>query len=515
MLALQFRSADRPFSWTPAGRGWRSGDSFIHPFEHPSLESFSLTAGGRSLFVVRERIAGAHPLTRGDDFDRALDDARSWPLEFLIIATDNASAEATMYTGSWGVAPLLLIARDGTLHGHWDPSELYRYVDAREPLEPDLAAELLVRGGNSYSWRTVIRSLLMLTERARARWADGSLRIDYPRAVALPAARELKPDADVLGAFDEILTAAMRRWLAPGDPVPAAELSGGLDSAIVAATAAKVTGSAVRTFGLQMPPPSGASQRERRDELIGLFGFQDTLLDAESLRPFSNRRRIDEGLVVPWHEFYSDAFDEIYRLAHRSGARVVLSGLGGDELLFVPREGEAEPAPPLPPYLTPFARDALGGAGRDAAPAGLISTSAFDSAAGTGALAMRRGLWPINPLCTPEVVRFCSSLPVKWRIDRALERRFVQALGCSDAIAHPKMTESFGELMHDTLTRHARPLLEGLFAESRLAALNLVDGDALRSSYREHCERGTDESDMWFLMPAIAELTLRAIEISG
>lgn len=515
MLVLKLRSADRPFSWTPAGRSWRSGESFIHPFEHPSLETFSLTAGSRTLFVVRERIAGVDPPTRAGDFDRVLDDARSWPLDFLIIVTDDTSGEATMHAGAWGVAPLHLIARGGTLHGHWDPSELYRYVDAREPLEPDLAAELLVRGANSYSRRTVIRSLLMLTERARARWAAGSLRIDYPQAVGQPAARELKPNADVLGAFDEILTAAMRRWLAPGDPAPAAELSGGLDSAIVSATAAKITGRAVRTFGLQMPPPSGVSQRQRRDELIGLFGFQDTLLDAELLRPFSNRRRIDEGLVVPWHEFYADAFDEIYQLAHRGGSRIVLSGLGGDELLFVPRAGEAEPEPPLPPYLTPFARDALTGAGRDAAPAGLISTSALDSAAGTGALAMRRGLWPVNPFCTPELVRFCASLPEEWRTDRALERRFVRALGCSDAIAHPAMTESFGELMHETLTRHARPLLNDLFAESRLAALNLVDADVLQRSYREHCEHGTDENDMWFLMPALAELTLRAIEIRG
>lgn len=536
MLSFRLHAAGPASRWMPGRSGWVNSSSYIRPFDHPNLEHFCLATGDAAMFVVRERIAGVPSrhtdrisVVSRERFEEELTAARQWPLEqTIVVLRDGAAERATVYAGAWGTAPLYVTAANEALRASWDPAEIYPLLQA---LDDDLALEFLVRCGTPYAQRTVIKDLLMLTERAVAHWTPAGsprLRIEEPPPVLSAPPRPLKTDADVLGAFGEILTASMARWIDVDGVVAAAELSGGLDSAIVAAVAARRLGRPLRTYGLRMPPPTGEPQAARRQELIDRFAFVDRFLDAAAFPPLADGSRAASS-VIPWLEFYTEAFDALAALARKDGATTLLTGIGGDELLYLHRfelterelelEERDEFADPgkLPPFLTPRARerflDSRFGIARAPQPAAMLS--AVQSAGTASPLAMRRGLWPVHPLCTPELVRFCSSLPREWREQRALERRFLAQLGCGPSVTNPEVTESFSGLMDHALRTASRSLLETLFAESRLADAGLIDPARLRREYRRYCAEGREGGDVTFWAVAILELTMRSLESAG
>jgi hypothetical protein len=230
--------------------------------------------------------------------------------------------------------------------------------------------------------------------------------------------------------------------------------------------------------------------------------------------------------VIPWLEFYTEAFEALAALARQDGATTLLTGIGGDELLYLHRfeltEGEREleerdefaDADRLPPFLTPRARERFLDSrfGVACAPQPAAMQSAVQSAGTASSLAMRRGLWPVHPLCTPELVRFCAALPREWREQRALERRFLAHLGCAPSVTNPEVTESFSGLMEHALRAASRPLIESLFHDSRLADAGLIDAAALRRHYQRYCAEGEEGGDVTFWAVAILELTMRSLE---
>jgi len=466
MLKLRIHRRDLASEWRRTSAGWTAGESFITPFRHPALGE--------------------------------LDDELTWTVD---------RGELTITAGIWGTAPLYLLERDDVLYGDWDVAELYPLLDD-DPLDEERVAHFLVAFSRDYSRRTLFTNVMQLTERATARWSTGALTIDYPEPVPFARPRRLKPDADVAGAMQEIITASMRRWIDGATWTSGAELSSGLDSGMVAAIAASLLDTPLRTYGLIMPGIEGEGQRARRDEMIATFGYADTCFPAEENLPLSPRRR-----VVPWEEIYYEAADRLIRRAASDGVAVMFTGHGGDELCArhyseLPEDAQRKLLVPdaPPPFIRPRIHDAYRDTllTLDRAPAAPMPSSALEAFAAGSALYLRRGVWPVSPLSTPELVAFCQSLPLEWRQNRECQRQLMLRLGCSHNVAYPRSTESFAALFDRAMRTESRPMLRTLFAESRLADLGYVDRDALLRAYDEY----TGEHETQLYAVAVLEMAL-------
>ena len=539
MLELELHRRDLGACWSSDPGGWCAGGSRVRPFSHPALESAAFTDGNRTLFVVRERCGRSGPPSpaaiwrlSAEELSRTLANAEEWSLDFLLLLIRQSpeGAQASLRCGDWGTAPLYLLDEGDTLWGHWDPARLFPRRRSRS-LDPALAVHFLIHCGTPYSRRTLFPEVLRLTERAQGVWADRApgegLRIEYPSAFPPVAPGLLKRDVDVPAAFESLLATSMRRWLDATAPEVAAELSGGLDSALVAAVGSKLSPRPVRTLGLLMPGEPGEGQRRRRAELIERFGFLDLSFPGEEVPPFSPEgRRFRGERIVPWEEFYSEAFRRLMRLAADSGVSLIFTGVGGNELCFLsPDEmtpeqrqdvfrGVLADADGMPAFLGGEARALYRETVRtlDRAPLSKVPTSCLEAAASASALFLAEGIWPVNPLSTPELVRFCERLPREWREGRTVERRLLERLGCSPEVTHPRSTENFSPLMELALRRTAQPWIAGLFQDSRLAAAGLVEERKLIDSYARFQRAGRPGEEAAFYAAAVLEMTLRGLE---
>ncbi len=527
MMSFRIEAGDLPGAWSAEAGRCTAGNSWIEPFRHPALESTLVVSDDAVGLIVRERSsmhrqpqALAIERVRSEAFDDHLAAALRWPLNIQVLSwRTRADAEVTLRCGGWGTAPVCLVRQGDILHGHWDAARLYRHL----PNGIDLghAAYLLARIGAPYSRRTLFPDMTMLTERATARWqpSRGDLQVSYPPRAPTLAPRPLHDNADVLGSFEQLMGACITRWMDPQADLMAAELSGGLDSGVVSLVAARLGHRPLRSYGLIMPGENGQAQALRRQLLVRHLGAIDTPLLAQLHPPFTARRRRSDG-IVPWGEFYHEAFLALLGRARADGVHTILTGIGGDEIstlsyeeLGSPPLGNDEPVV-LPSFFTDLAREAYHAydqEGRDVAPQGAASRSVFEAARAGTAVCLRAGVWPLYPYATPELVDFCRSLPVQWRQGRRLQRDYLASQGLPKEVWRPAQPETFLPLLHQGMRQDARARIERMFADSALSRAGLVDPGRLMDAYRRYC---ADEPghEMDALLPALVlEMTLRAL----
>jgi asparagine synthase (glutamine-hydrolysing) len=543
MLRLYVTRSDLAREWHPSAGGWVGGESFIRPYRHPALEDFSIATEGKLLVVVRERWQGGsqsvRPALEGGglldsaEFEARLAEIKEWPLQFIAVLVSRGERDrgVTIFNGGWATAPIYLLEGRETLRGDWDPVELYPHVHTRT-LDPELASHFLVSFARPYSRRTLIPDIQLLTERSCARWGMSNgekspLRIDYPLALSSPHPRTLKPGADVLAMFELILRSSMERWISPA-VTPACELSSGLDSGVVSSVAASINSEPVHTLGIIVAGEMAEGQRARRKMFIDRFGFRDLTVEACRHLPLSpESERLRENRVVPWEECYYEATEQLFKLMPRTPGVVIFTGVGGDELFYKhwqelsSREREeclnedSRDRADLPGFLTGAAVEAYYDTldGLDLAPPSLVSTSALEAVSNMSAQYLRSGFWPVSPLCTPELVWFCRSLPLEWRENRELQRRFLLRLECPREVAYPEKTENFTPVMEAAMSNAARPLINEIFLDSRLADMGLIKPDILLASYADYCDGAALKGGaLQFYEAAILELTLRCLE---
>ena len=519
MLKLRVERSDLARRWQVVDGAVRFGDSRIEPFRHKMLESCVIEGPGRSALLVRER--GRRPLRdkRLDaaDFRRETRSAASWPLQYCLLVVDHARARLTLRQGRWGVAPVYLVEGGKTLHGHWDPASLYPLL---ERVDLAVAARFLATFDMPYARATLFPDLQLLTAEAEAAWGeDEPLRIAYPPPVRPPVPRRLRADAAPAETALNMLERSISRWL-HDDVSYGSELSAGLDSSLVSIALGRQR-PRLRTFGLMLDDAPG--QARRRQELFAAFGFRDTALELRDWLPLApdSPRWAGTG-AVPWEETYAEAVNALLAEAAGQGVEAMFTGFGGDELcpLYAtepppPAElaerGPACEAPSSPDFLDGPALAAMRAGRPDRAPNALVDSSAIESAAFGSALYLRHGIWPIHPLCTPELARFCNSLPWDFRAGRAVERSMLRRLGCPASVWDSKSQDSFLLSLASSLRDHSHDRLRELFAEPRLAKLGLVEPERLRAAFADWCEGGEDEAAIPFYSAAILELALQRI----
>ncbi|MEA3035879.1 MAG: hypothetical protein QOH04_1644 [Sphingomonadales bacterium] len=498
MISLCIQPRDIAGHWRFAEGAWRSGSSFVAPFAHPILQTLMVEAPEARLILVREDPAGSgrghHPTLSADlPAAEVLDRLAAWPFNIQLVVLPRDGATVTVATGRGATAPLFLTSTDGVLAADWDVAALY----------PRLSGDFdLGRTAYALSWlalpygsATIFPNVLHLTERASVHWdaAEGRLSVDYPRPLRRHVPRRLHADADPVAAFDKLFASILRRAVGNHEGAIATEVSGGLDSGVATLVAADALGVArVKSFGLLLPGPQMPSQAARREALTALAGVSDTAILA---RPPYSSPEIADDPIVPWGEYYREAFRALGEAMVGQGCSILVRGIGGDEISEL-TSSEAATAPPrasaeeeecaeMPDYLTDEARKAVHDAeGRLVpAPPAHAAPSFYSGAAASAPVYMRRGIWPIYPYGAPELVAFCRSLPQSWREDRRLQRALLARRGLPDWVVRPDPSESFLPLRDGLFEPPQSDHVRALFTEPVLAELGLVDGPRLRAAF--------------------------------
>lgn len=431
-----------------------AGQSWIEPFSNPALEAPAATDGSSIFVACRERLLGG-PLPPagsttgivsldGEGYRRFRHESLGWPLEFFSIEM-HGDCVVDMVVGHWGTAPVYVHQDGDRVHGSWSLPDL---DVERDDLDEEVAIRFLDRR-SCYSSETLFRSVKRLTERSTAVLDRTGLHIRYPAPVHRHGARQLRPGADVVSAVKKILGASLDDRDLPAGAT-CVEVSGGIDSAVVASAAVDVVVPPVMSCGMLLGGRAEVQQRRRREELVGHLGLQDATIDALAHAPFNamSSRVLREPFSAAEEPYLEALAAEVDSVRSRGG-RIVLTGIGGDELMADPISTTPAQVRPSrgPAFLTPRARailEALPSLEDASAPASLVPESTLLAAACRAPAMLRAGCWPISPLSTPELVRFCEWLPPIWRYRKRLLRAYLARRGLSADFLYPRT--SSGEL---------------------------------------------------------------------
>ncbi|MGW0708246.1 asparagine synthase-related protein [Streptomyces sp. NPDC002643] len=360
-------------------------------------------------------------------------------------------------------------------------------------LSPREVARLLIYRPR-YSTETVFRGIHRVTERATAIYG-GHLHLHYPEPVLHSGPRELAPDANVLGAFVEAMDDALD--LRPIDRVETVlHLTGGFDSGTVGTRLAERYPYRFPTAALLIAGPGRAHQARRRSEIIKALPFAapDHLIDAVEYAPLSPEcARVRGEMISPYEEPLHLPFTKLTEELASHGARVVVTGLGGDEMVALsqaeyPHKSMGEISDGLP-WIGDRARAALEFADEGVAPPAAVNSMTLLSLETTAPVLLRAGIWPVHPFANPGMVQLGEWLPMHWRELKQLQRRRLASLGLSADVTESRQRESFAEVVQYTLTTIARPLFAKMFHEgSPLFDEKLVNPDGLRIAVRRLAE---------------------------
>ncbi|MCC3767866.1 asparagine synthase-related protein [Streptomyces sp. UNOC14_S4] len=485
-------------TWTWDGRRYVTADrtSEITPYEHPMVEQAAVTDGTRTLIVVRERVVGrdaAEPsLPRSvspGEFDKSRALVEQWPTDYVLVETA-PDVPCRVTAGPGGIAPLYVASDATTLYGSWDMADLARHAKGLSPRE---VARLLIYRPR-YSTETVFRGIHRVTERTTAVYG-GHLHLRYPEPALHSGPRELAPDADVLGAFVEAMDNALD--LRPIDSVGTVlHLTGGFDSGTVGTRLAERYPNRFPTAALLIAGPGRDSQIRRRSEMVKALPFAepDYLVDAMEHPPLSPAcARVRGKMISPYEEPLHLPFTRLTEVLAEEGAKVVVTGLGGDEMVALsqaeyPHKSMGEISDALP-WISERARSALEYADDGIAPPAAINSMTLLSLETTAPVLMRSGIWPVHPFADPGMVQLGEWLPMDWRELKQLQRRRLAALGLSPDVTESRERESFAEVVQHSLTTIARPMFARMLKDgSPLFDERLVDPDGLRKAVRRLTE---------------------------
>jgi asparagine synthase (glutamine-hydrolysing) len=157
-------------------------------------------------------------------------------------------------------------------------------------------------------------------------WKEGTCRLEKYWEATFPKAECTWDEA--VGRAREALEASVRRHFVSDVPV-GVFLSGGLDSTALVALASRIGTRNLRTFCLRFDEPT-FDESEVALQTARHFGhsFETWRLDAKAARPVLAEylSAMDQPSIDGFNTFC------VARQAHHAGMKVVLSGLGGDEL---------------------------------------------------------------------------------------------------------------------------------------------------------------------------------------
>jgi len=463
----------------------RFGSSHIAPFNHPALETLLVRSDGQWFAAVRERrTASGAPISQLDvdaaEFERRHRECLLWPLDYVMVEAAQAGCRLKVRAGVFGALPVYARALDDSLELSWDAGDLTRAPTA---LDFEIASHRLALH-TLYSARQLAVGIVMLTERASLSIEPGKAGYHYP-----PPAPETQPAAP--RGHDEWLAAFATQLREAVDARPlvadraALELSGGMDSATVACGLASI-GLPRTSLGILLEGDTRQPQLRRRTAIVEKLGLHDETVEIAALPPSLDLRPVQGRRLGFNQEYYLEACAALWDKAVELGCERLYTGIGGDELFpdyqhelrsdddAFDMQRERAHRVEADKLLTPRAREASLGLHCFGAPASPVPTTSLAAQACRAADIARRGLWPVNPLSDPHLVRFCHQLPVAQRRDRALMQHYLQGRLGEDTFPAGYRKETFERVFPDLIAAQA-PMLAEQLRECALADLGLVD----------------------------------------
>jgi asparagine synthase (glutamine-hydrolysing) len=248
--------------------------------------------------------------------------------DFAIAIWDRERRELFLARDRFGVRPLFLADCGGDLCFASEAKALLRHPSARRELDPAGIAETLTL------WSTLPErsAFAGIRELPPAHYAlvgpDGTVR--ETRWWALRFEPDARPENELLEELDALLLDATRIRLRADVPV-AAYVSGGIDSAVVAALAAREVGPGLHAFGVGFAE-ARFDESEYQDRLARHLGIdvRRTLVDGAEIAALLPR--VVELAETPLLRTAPAPLLRLSASVHAAGLRVVLTGEGADEL---------------------------------------------------------------------------------------------------------------------------------------------------------------------------------------
>ena len=282
--------------------------------------------------------------------------------QFALAIYDRADHSLFLARDRFGVRPLFYALRPGAL---WFASECKGLFAAGEvEARPDpVGLDQVYTFWAAVPPRTVFRGVQQLEPGCWARWRDGRLETRRYYRMAYDPAAESAPDE--MARLDELMQTGVSLRMRADVPV-GGYLSGGLDSSITCALAARMSPYSLRTFSVTFADPAlnEAEFQQCVAQWVGSEHAIQTIGASEIASVFPE---------VVWHTetpLVRTAPAPLYllsRLTRERGIKVVLTGEGSDELfwgydlfketavrLFCARQPESAVRPRLFDRLYPY-----------------------------------------------------------------------------------------------------------------------------------------------------------------
>lgn len=517
--------------------GWELGESLISPIHNKGLESFAVTALNKRAFYSRERDwrlkqidtqQSVWPLSlaQWNAFKTA---ALQWPHAFVWIEIDTKTKAITLQSGSSGHGNLFIQYNNNTLRGHWDPTQLFPFINANG-LNPNNLVATLYHGDFFTSPSTLFEDIHRLTPNTSATWSPQKpLSIQHAPAQPYIKPQKLPASLDVVDTFWVLLCDTIRQAVPPKSTTPQGILlSGGVDSSLIAAALRHCFSGPIHAVTILMPDEMGKAQQARIHALHTRLNLSPHQIPATANNPYADlfQRATTQG-VWPHETYAYDLECRALQALQQAGVSTVFTGEGGDEITIPTREEETQYVPQSAlaafqarqqamahfPFATQHSRNTY-----HSIPWQTFATPyAQRPSVQFSQYFLNQGLWGINPLTALPLVQFVRSLPFEWRWQKKLFRETMRRHGFSEEIARPSIAESFFSTVQTSLHEPACAMaFTALFKNSYLANTGWLNRETLLEDFdRLQTQRHSVLGEMaygFYPRLAMIELAIRSAE---
>ncbi|WP_456014822.1 hypothetical protein [Methylorubrum populi] len=414
----------------------RIGTSCLVLHASEFLEALLVESDGRWFATFRERKAAEahksrirHIKASIDEYEQLYASSVLWPLEYSLIEALPDERRLQVRTGVIGSAPIYCYCTSAELVISWSLSDFRQYTNCIDT-EALVAALSL---STQYSARQILHGVYMMTERATYTVSPDGACFRYPE----PKTDSGRFDRISSAEYSEILDAEIRNIISLRplcNKNIAVELSGGVDSAAVAVALRQQKGSFC-TFGVVLQNETAAYQIARRDRLVKIFKANDHIIRLSEHMPNLEPDYALEERHGALEEFYIGAFSALWDTASSVGSTAIYKGFGGDELGISQSRSKKERSPDPScafeehqfafPFFTVRTKVLASSLRVFDAPESPVPHSSLLAQARHAPHALKRGLWPVNPLCDPRLVDLSLRLPHNLRVERRFLRDYV------------------------------------------------------------------------------------------
>lgn len=249
--------------------------------------------------------------------------------QFAFALYDRKTQEVILARDRFGVRPLFWAVRDGDLFFASEVKALFASGEVVPEADPEGLDEVFTFWG-ALPPRTPFKGVQQLPPGHYAIWKDGQLSVRPWYTLDYPEARDESPRA--IHDLDELMRTGVALRLRADVPV-GGYLSGGLDSSITCALAAKASPFALRTFSVAFDDPR-FDESEWQNQLAGEIGSHHAVTHISQGVIAQAFPAVIRHTETPLVRTAPVPMYHLAKLTRERGIKVVLTGEGADELFL-------------------------------------------------------------------------------------------------------------------------------------------------------------------------------------